>query len=210
MKTVVIFGGSGFVGQNILQRLAKKGFRIIVPYQRPINEAKLRFLGNVGQIIPIKFRNLKEDIIRNAIKNCYALINLKTIWHQNKMYSYKKNILNFNSQLVDLINSIDNNKIFIFFSGLGVNKDSSSVRSQYIAKAEKYILQNIINSSIIRASIIIGEGDQFLEKLIPIFKFSFFVPLFGSGNTKFQPVYVDDIAKAIDNILDNQIKGKNK
>ena len=68
MKTVVIFGGSGYVGQNIIYRFVKIGFRIIIPYQRPLNEAKLRLLGNLGQIIPIKFRNLEENLIQNNIR----------------------------------------------------------------------------------------------------------------------------------------------
>ena len=57
MKTVIIFGGSGFVGRNIIRRIAKNGYNIIVPHQKPINEAKLRLLGTTGQIIPIRFKS---------------------------------------------------------------------------------------------------------------------------------------------------------
>ena len=70
MKTVVIFGGSGFVGQNIICRLARKDYRIIVPYQLPTNEAKLRLFGSFGQIIPLKFSSLKDDSIQNIIQDC--------------------------------------------------------------------------------------------------------------------------------------------
>ena len=56
MKTVVIFGGSGFIGQNIIRRFAKKGYLIIVPHQTVINDSELRLYGNVGQIIPLKFK----------------------------------------------------------------------------------------------------------------------------------------------------------
>ena len=61
MKTVVIFGGSGFIGQNIIRRLAKREYLIIVPHQTSINDSKLRLYGNVGQIIPIKFKKLGEN-----------------------------------------------------------------------------------------------------------------------------------------------------
>ena len=54
MKTVVIFGGSGFIGQHIIQRIAKIGYRIIIPHQQQANEAKLRLLGVIGQIIPLR------------------------------------------------------------------------------------------------------------------------------------------------------------
>ena len=60
MKTVIIFGGSGFVGNNIIRNIVKKGCKVIVPYQTNTNEAKLRLLGNVGQVIPIKFHDLSD------------------------------------------------------------------------------------------------------------------------------------------------------
>ena len=209
MKTVVIFGGSGFVGQNIICRLARKDYRIIVPYQLSINEAKLRLFGNFGQIIPLKFYSLKDDSIQNIIQDSEVVLNLKTIWREDKYYSYKRNILNFNVHLVDLINSIDKNRPYVFFSGLGVSEKSRSRRTQYIFEAEKYIKKNIENSLIIRPGVIIGEGDQFLGKLLPIFKYSFFIPLFGNGNTKIQPVFIDDVAKALEIILDKGIRDNN-
>ena len=84
MKTVVIFGGSGFVGQNIVRRLAQKGYRIIIPYQKPVNEAKLRLFGDVGQIIPIKFRELSDEVIKSIIHESDIFFNLKTIWKEKQ------------------------------------------------------------------------------------------------------------------------------
>ena len=210
MKTVVIFGGSGFIGQNIICRLAKKKYRILVPFQLYTNnEAKLRLFGDLGQILPLKFNHLNEKIIHNIIHEADVILNLKTIWHEKRSYSYKNNIFNFNKQLVNLINSIDNKKPFLFFSGLGVSKQSSSKRVQYIARAEQYIIQNLQYNTIIKPGIVIGEGDQFLRKLLLIFKLSFFIPLFGSGAEKLQPVFVDDVAKAIEIILEKDLKNKN-
>ena len=209
MKTVVIFGGSGFVGQNIIRRLSKTGYRIMVPYQRSSNQAILRLFGSVGQVIPLKFNNLNEALIKKIINDSDVLLNLKTIWQENKSNSYKKNILDFNSQLIDLINLIDKKKPFIFFSGIGASEKSQSLRIRYIYETERYINANLKNSSIIRPSIIIGNGDQFLRKLLPIFKFSFFVPMFGNGEAKLQPVFVDDIAKGIEIILEQGVKNNN-
>ena len=89
MKTVVIFGGSGFIGRNIIRRLAKRRFRIIVPYQIPIDESKLRLYGKLGQIIPIKLSMINEDKIKKIIKNSDAILNLKTIWQEKKVSKYK-------------------------------------------------------------------------------------------------------------------------
>jgi len=209
MKTVVIFGGSGFIGQNIIRRLAKKDYLIFVPHQTPINAAKLRLYGNVGQIIPLKFNKLSEERIRNIIYRSDVVINLKTIWREKKPYYYENNILNFNTQIIDLINRIDKNKVFIFFSGLGVSKQSPSKRANYISRVENYIIDNINNALIIRPGIVLGDGDQFLGKLLPIFKFSFFIPLFGNGEAKLQPVFVDDVAKAVEISLETEITDNN-
>lgn len=206
MKTAVIFGGSGFVGHHIVRRIAKKGYKIIIPYQRSINEAKLRLFGNVGQIIPLKFINIQDENIVKLIQSADVVINLKTLW-QEKTLSFHKGIYMFNADLLNLINKIDKNKLYIFFSGLGINNDSSSKRIKTIANTEEYIKKNSINSCIIRPGVILGGGDQFLRRLIPVFKMSFFIPLF-SEQVKLQPVYVDDIAKAIETIMIRKIKGK--
>ena len=60
MKSIVIFGGSGFVGKNLIRRLSKYNNRIIVPYQTPTSEANLRLLGDIGQIIPFNYENLNN------------------------------------------------------------------------------------------------------------------------------------------------------
>ena len=92
---------------------------------------------------------------------------------------------------------------FIYFSGLGVDDKIDSNRSKAIVKSEKYIQNNIAKSVIIRPGIIIGGGDKFLKSLIPLFKISFFIPIFGNGLSKFQPVFIDDVSKAINEIIQN-------
>ena len=64
MKSIVIFGGAGFVGKYLIRRLANCGYKIIVPYQKSTSEEKLRLLGNTGHIIPYYFKNLKDKKIK--------------------------------------------------------------------------------------------------------------------------------------------------
>jgi len=206
MKTVVIFGGSGFIGQHIVRRIAKKGYKIIVPYQRSTNEAKLRLFGNLGQIIPLKYSNVNDSNIINSIKASEAIINLRTLWKE-KNNSFEKEIYQFNLKLINLIKKIDKNKFFIYFSGLGIEKDSHSKRTREIAKTEEIIKKISLNTSIIKPGIVIGGGDNFLKKLLPIFKISVFIPLFGSGEFEFEPVYVDDVAKAVEKIIISKLRG---
>ena len=208
MKTVIIFGGSGFVGHNIIRKMAKKGFKIIVPYQRPINEAKLRLYGQVGQIIPIRFDQMDYSSMETIIKSSHAVLNLKTIWSENKKNSYDKRIYLFNKQLLNIINTSKNNIHYIFFSGLGVTTNSISDRVKNIAKTEDYIISNSDNYSIIRPGIIIGGNDVFLGRMLPIIKYSPIVPLFGKGLSKIQPVYIEDVVDACMKIINTKQKNK--
>ena len=209
MKTVVIFGGSGFVGSHIIRRLAKKGYKLIIPYQILPDLPKLRILGNVGQIIPIRFRNLEDDIIIKSINNADVIINLKTIWDEGNI-SFENGILKFNRELIDIIKIKNTLAPYIFFSGLGVDESSLSQRIKNIAKSENYILKNFHNSIILRLGIILGGNDNFLGRLIPIMRFSPFIPLFGGGNSNIQPVFIDDVAKAVEILLEKQNYNKSK
>ena len=76
-------------------------------------------------------------------------------------------------------------------------------------KSEKEAFKQLDNVIIIRPGVILGGGDIFMKRLLPIFKASFFVPLFGDGSTKFQPVFIDDVSLAVDQIINSNINGKN-
>ena len=208
MKSIVIFGGSGFVGRHLIRRLAKNGYKIIVPYQKSIQEAKIRLLGVTGQIIPFRYTSLNDKRLQSILMNTDICINLKTTYDQKKG-SFNDIIFNFNKKLIKILKSNKNLEQFVFFSGLGVDIDKNSKRSIAIYKTEKEAYKMIDNTSIIRPGVIIGGGDVFLKRLLPIFKMSFFVPLFGDGTIKFQPVFIDDVSLAVEKIINNQITGKN-
>ena len=208
MKSIVIFGGAGFVGKHLIRRLAKHGHKIIVPYQKSIQEAKIRLLGVTGQVIPFRYTSLDDKRLQTVLINSEVCINLKTTYDQKKG-NFNQIIFNFNQNLIKILKLNQDLKQFIFFSGLGVDIDKTSLRSIAVFKSEQEALKKIDNTSIIRPGVIIGGGDIFLKRLLPIFKTSFFIPLFGNGSIKFQPVFIDDVSLAIENIINNNIKGKN-
>ena len=200
MKSVIIFGGSGYVGKNLIRSFVKKGYKIIVPYQRQIDEANLRLLGSVGQIIPFHFTSLENPKLITIVNNADILINLKTTWDSKESY-LEKSIYTFNKELIEIIKKSSTIKKFIFFSGLGTEK-RSTLRNEIISKTEELITLELKNSTIIRPSVILGNGDQFLSSLLPIFKMSFFIPLFGDGSKKFQPVLIEDIVDFVSNLIE--------
>ena len=208
MKSIVIFGGAGFIGKHLIRRLAKKGHKIIVPYQRSVQEAKLRLLGVTGQIIPFRFSNLDDKRLNSLLIKTDICINLKTTYDQKKG-SFDNTIFKFNKKLIKILKSNLELRNYIFFSGLGADIDKNSSRSIAIHKTEKEAFKYLKNVNIIRPGVIIGGGDVFLKRLLPIFKSSFFVPLFGDGSVKFQPVFIDDISLAVEKIINDEIKNQN-
>ena len=147
MKSIVIFGGAGFVGKHILLKISKLGYKIIVPYQKQTNEAKLKLLGEAGQIIPFHFISLDQQILKKIIEKSEICINLKTTW-DTKKHSYSKSIFDFNVKLISIINSCNTPKKLIFFSGLGVDQSTNSLRDRAILDVENYIKTNLRNSII--------------------------------------------------------------
>jgi uncharacterized protein YbjT (DUF2867 family) len=200
MKSIIIFGGSGYVGKNLIRSFVKKDYKIIIPYQRQIDEAELRLSGSVGQIIPFHFSSLENPKLLSILKNAEICINLKTTWDSKESY-LEKSIYTFNKKLIEIIKISSTIKKFIFFSGLGTEK-RSTLRNEIISKTEELITRELKNSMIIRPSVILGNGDQFLSSLLPIFKMSFFIPLFGDGSKKFQPVLIEDIVDFVSNLIE--------
>jgi len=206
MKSIIIFGGAGYIGKNLIRRFAKEGYKIIVPYQKQTKEANLRLLGAVGQIIPFHFTSLKNDKLLTLLNNSDFCINLKTSWSSNKS-ELSRSILDFNSELIDQIKLSSSIKKFIFFSGLGT-ETRSTFRNEIISKAENLVIENLQNAVVIRPSVILGNNDQFLSNLLPIFKMSFFIPLFGDGSKKFQPVLIDDVVEFVSKTIEESKNDK--
>ena len=208
MKSIIIFGGSGYVGKNLIRRFAKEGYKVIVPYQKQTKEANLRLLGSVGQIVPYHFNSLKNTNLLTLLKNTDICINLKTSWSSNKS-ELKTSILEFNSELINELQQSTSLRRFVFFSGLGTER-RSTFRNEIISKTEDLIIKKLENSVVIRPSVILGNSDKFLSNLLPIFKMSFFIPLFGNGSKKFQPVLIDDVVEFVfktikTNIIDKKL-----
>ena len=206
MKSIIIFGGAGYIGKHLIRRFAKDGYKVIVPYQKQTKEANLRLFGSVGQIIPFHFNSLKNKKLLTLLNNVDFCINLKTSWSSNKL-ELTRSILDFNAELIEQIKHSSSIKRFVFFSGLGTEQ-RSTFRNEIISKTEGLVIKNLDKSVVIRPSVILGNKDQFLSNLLPIFKMSFFIPLFGDGSKKFQPVLIDDIVEFVSKTIEASKIGK--
>ncbi len=206
-KKILILGGSGFVGKYILENLLRCGYRVIV-LTRNSNKIKAsKVSGEPGQLEIISGNIFEDGLLDFLVKDRYAVINLCGI-----LYESKKNEFDIiHHFLPDMISKLCKKykvEKFIHISALGVSKNSASKYSRTKALGEEKINKNIKQSTILRPSIIYGAGDNFFGLFSKISKIAPVIPIFGA-NTKFQPIYVNDVALSIIEILKNT-KNTNK
>ena len=200
---VTVFGGTGFVGRHLIKHLCNQECIIKVPTRNTAKGYFLQPLGDVGQINLIKFDLSDNRKLKNLIKDSDIVINLIGILFEKKRNDFINLHYNFVKRLVDNINL--NKKHFIQISALGVNRYKDSLYSRSKFNAEEYIQKNSKKFSIVRPGLIFGPEDNFFCKFAKMSLFSPFLPLIMGGETKFQPVYVEDVCKGIMKILKKNI-----
>ena len=192
---VTIFGGTGFLGRHLIKYLCNNECIIKVPTRNLAKAYFLQPLGDVAQISAVKFDLSDNKKLKNLIEESDIIINLIGILFEKKKNDLQEVHYNFVKQLVNNINS--EKKTFIQLSALGVNKCQNSLYAKSKFDAEKYIQKKLKRYLIIRPSIIFGPEDNFFNKFAQMSLISPFLPLIMGGKTKFQPVYVEDVCKAI-------------
>ena len=200
-KTITVFGGTGFVGRNLISKLAKKGFKIIVPTRNPYLHGYLKPLGEPGQIEVIKFHFSDLDHLKSLIQDSEYVINCIGILYESKDQKFN----NLHHLFPKFLSSVLNKEVtkrFIHISALGVNEESRSLYIKSKLSGEKAVIENFNNSIILRPSIIFGVDDNFFNLFNKLINLLPVIPLVGA-HSKFQPCYVGDISDAIINIIDN-------
>ena len=196
---VTIFGGTGFLGRYIVNRLSKLGYIINIVTRTPNEAIFLKTSGNVGQI------KLKEGSFSNLnnftslFKASDIIINCVGILNEERDQTFKKLHTDIPEKLAILAKK-NGVKKFIHISSIGANPNSDSKYSKSKGIAEVKILKAFPEAIIFRPSIVFGSEDQFFNLFSQISCISPILPIVG-GKTKFQPVYVDDIAKMVVAVL---------
>ncbi len=195
-KLAVVFGGSGFVGRNVVRELAKRGWRVRVAVRRPHQAQFLRPMGAVGQI-QLKQCNVRHrPSIAEAIRGADAVINLVGLLHQTGPQTFNA-VQGAGAAAIANLAKEEGIDTFIHMSAIGADAGSDSLYARTKGEAEKAVREAIPSATILRPSVIFGPEDSFFNKFATMAGFSPVLPLVGGGNTKFQPIYVDDVADAI-------------
>ena len=205
--TVTIFGGSGFVGKQIVRELADLGIRIKVATRIPERAYELKPCGVVGQVVPVACDYNDPTSISNAIKDSEFVINCIGILYKKRRNDFKR----IHVQIPDMIAracTTHNVKRFVHISALGVDEN----KSRYALtkkEGENAIKGSYKNVTILRPSVIFGPDDNFFNMFARMAQIFPALPLIGGGKTKFQPVYVGDVADAVIKVLTIPTTAKN-
>ena len=195
-KIIAIFGAGGFLGKYLIRELTKLEYRIKIATRNPYLKGYLKPLGNPGQIELFKTNIFDSEDVKRVLENCDLAINLVGILYETR----KQKFSHVHSQFPYLLSNLCNEmgiKNLAHISALGIKERHPSHYMQSKLEGEKNIQDNFKSSVILRPSIVFGAEDKFFNTFASIAQFSPFLPLVGGGKTKFAPIYVGDVAKAI-------------
>ena len=195
-KIICLFGGGGFLGKHLMRQLTRLDYRVKVATRNPYLKGYLKPLGNPGQIELFKINIFSSEDLKQVLKNCDFAINLVGILHETRKQKFSQIHSQFPYLLSNLCNEIGINNL-IHVSALGIKEKHLSRYIESKLQGEKNIQENFKPSVILRPSVIFGPEDKFLNTFASIAQFSPVLPLIGGGKTKFAPIYVGDVAKAI-------------
>lgn len=194
-KIATIFGGTGFVGRQVVQKLATHGFLVKVLTRAPESAYALKTSGSVGQIVPLAINYNDEHSLVNAIKNSYVVVNCIGILDEKNKKDFEK-IHTDLPKAIALACQKEKVSRFIHLSALGIEK-SHSKYAQSKHAGEKEIFKAFKTATILRPGIIFGKDDNFFNKFAELGRYLPALPLIGGGKTRFQPVYIGDVAEAV-------------
>lgn len=201
-RQVTVFGGSGFVGRYVVQRLARAGWQVRVAVRRPDEALFLKTNGDVGQVTPIA-ANIRDDrSVAIAVTGVDAVVNLVGILYQSGQQRFDAVQAKGAARLATIAQNAGVKK-FIHISAIGAEPMSPSIYAKSKAAGEAAVKQAFPTATILRPSIIFGAEDQFFNRFARLAMTSPFLPLIGGGGVKFQPVFVGDVAIAVEKALED-------
>ncbi len=193
-KLVTIYGGSGFVGRYVARRMAGEGWRVRVAVRRPNEAMFVKTYGVVGQVEPI-LCNIRDDAsVALAMQGADAVVNCVGVLNELGKNEFDA-VQADGAERIARLAAQQGVAQMVHISAIGADAESDSQYSRTKAQGEAAVLAHMPGAVILRPSVIFGTEDQFFNRFAGMTRMSPFLPLVGAG-TKFQPVFVDDVAKA--------------
>ena len=206
---VTVIGGSGFLGHHVVRRLARAGYRLRVASRQPSQALPLKPMGEVGQIALVRADIRNEAEIAAAVAGAQIVVNLVGILRESGGRTFQALHVDGTATVARAAAAAGAHRL-IHVSSIGARTDSRSAYARSKAEGETQLRKAFPSATILRPSIVFGPGDGFFNRFAALMRaMPFAFPAFGGGRTKFQPVFVGDVADAVANALANdRTRGK--
>ncbi len=205
-QLITVFGGSGFVGRHVVRALVKRGYRVRVAVRRPDLAGFLQPLGMVGQIHAVQANLRYPDSVAAAVKGAAAVVNLVGILQEGGRQSFAGVQANGARVIAQACAGAGIARL-VQVSAIGADRDSKSLYARSKAEGEAAVLAAVPGAVILRPSIVFGPEDGFFNRFAALARVLPALPLVGGGETRFQPVFVGDVAEAVARGVDGVVAG---
>ena len=202
-KLVTLIGGSGFIGRHVVRSLTKRGYRIRVACRRPDLAGHVVPLGTPGQVVPVQANVRYPASLAAASDGAYAVVNLTGLLYNGGAQTFDA-VHVFGAEAVAKAAKATGAQVMVHLSAIGADAESSSNYARTKAEGEAKAKAGFAGVSIVRPSIVFGPEDGFFNRFAAMARLSPALPLIG-GQTKFQPVFVGDVAEAIVTLIDRGV-----
>ncbi len=197
-----ILGGNGFIGRYIVKRLAERGDVLTVGGRRAAAAKFLKLKGDVGQVGLVNIRIDDEALLPAFVANNDAVVNLVGILHESGGQRFDRVHHVGPARLARLAREAGVAR-FVHISAIGADPRSTSAYARTKAAGEEAVRDAFPTATILRPSVVFGPEDQFFNRLAALAMISPVVPVIGGGETRFQPVYVGNVADAVVRVIDD-------
>ncbi|VIO64998.1 hypothetical protein CI1B_00920 [Bradyrhizobium ivorense] len=202
--TVTVFGGSGFLGRNVVRALCKRDYRIRVAVRRPELAGHLQPLGRVGQIHAVQANVRYPASVEAAMRDSQVAINLVGILAEGRGQTFEAVQVKGAEAVAKAAAAAGAQMVHV--SAIGADKDSTSGYYRAKAGGEAAVHAALPSATIIRPSLLFGPEDQFTNRFAALARFSPVLPLVGGGVNRLQPTYVADVARVVADAVDGKTK----
>ena len=193
---VTVFGGSGFLGRHVVRALAKRGWRVRAAVRRPDLAGHLQPMGGVGQIMAVQANLRYPDSVMRAVEGADAVVNLVGILFEGGRQSFDQVQAEGPGVIAAAAKRAGISNV-VHVSAIGADSESPAAYARTKAAGEAAVLREMPSAVILRPSIVFGPEDNFFNQFAALARLLPALPLIGGGETKFQPVFVGDVAEAV-------------
>ncbi len=193
---VTIFGGAGFIGRYLVMRLARQGWVIRVAGRSPSHAKRLQPLGDAGQITAIRAVLQDQAAVARAVEGADAVVNLVGLLYEKGRQSFSAVHVQ-GAERVAQAAAAAGARSLVQVSAIGADPGAEADYARTKGEGEAAVRAAFPESAIVRPSIVVGPEDEFFNRFAAMARISPALPLIGGGETRFQPVYVGDLADAM-------------